>query len=362
MKRTFLLVTATALLVVIPAQSMAASKTSFSKPKSAGRTGIPTTNTILSGTNAPTSAIGINGDFYIDTKNTLIYGPKTKGKWLAPTSLRGLSGASGVDGKNGSDAKNIINASSTVGPPGEKGEKGATGSIGATGAQGPAGAAGSGTGPAGAKGDTGLPGAAGTSGTNGINGSNGSAGIQGLPGLPGAKGDKGNAGADGNNGSPGVNGSKGETGTAGSIGERGATGPSTSYFVNIPAWTLSTSTSASSISTQFGALEADTSYFFQIILDGTFAIANAAAIYFSPEIFSTSTGAAIQTQVHVSDSKGSVNGVQSRHYMFNIIGTITTGHSSSKLQITMTDVVGVTGDTPLTIKGSALLNLVGQIG
>ena len=72
MKRTSLLVIATALLIVFPTQSFAATKASVSKPKSAGRTGVATSNTILSGTNAPTSAIGINGDFYIDIKNANI--------------------------------------------------------------------------------------------------------------------------------------------------------------------------------------------------------------------------------------------------------------------------------------------------
>lgn len=105
MKRTSLALITTALLIALPAQSFAATKASVSKPKSAGRTVVAIPNTILSGTTPPSSAIGINGDFYIDVKNANIYGPKSKGKWLTKTSLRGIAGTDGLDGKNGSDAK-----------------------------------------------------------------------------------------------------------------------------------------------------------------------------------------------------------------------------------------------------------------
>ena len=279
MKRTSLLVIATALLIVFPTQSFAATKASVSKPKSAGRTGVATSNTILSGTNAPTSAIGINGDFYIDIKNANIYGPKSKGKWLTPTSLRGLSGTNGVDGKNGTDAKNITNASTSVGPQGIQGEKGATGSIGATGAQGPAGSSGSGTGPAGAKGDTGASGAPGISGTNGINGTNGSVGSQGptgsqgstgltgftgltgntgATGSPGAKGDTGSAGADGTNGAPGTVGAKGDTGAA---GPSRAVAGTFAFDAN-----LSGSARTSKVSNDFGNFESGKKYLVHVFL------------------------------------------------------------------------------------------------
>ena len=212
MKRTSLALITTALLIALPAQSFAATKASVSKPKSAGRTVAAIPNTILSGTTPPSSAIGINGDFYIDVKNANIYGPKSKGKWLTKTSLRGIAGTDGLDGKNGSDAKNISSVSSSVGPQGIQGEKGATGSIGAagnsgaTGPQGPAGASGSGTGPTGAKGDTGLTGPPGNSGAKGDTG---------LTGSAGSIGAKGETGTVGSTGAPGSIGSKGETGTVG---------------------------------------------------------------------------------------------------------------------------------------------------
>ena len=212
MKRTSLALITATLLIALPAQSFAATKASVSKPKSAGRTVAAIPNTILSGTTPPSSAIGINGDFYIDVKNANIYGPKSKGKWLTKTSLRGIAGTDGLDGKNGNDAKNISSVSSSVGPQGIQGEKGATGSIGAagnsgaTGPQGPAGASGSGTGPTGAKGDTGLTGPPGNSGAKGDTG---------LTGSAGSIGAKGETGTVGSTGAPGSIGSKGETGTVG---------------------------------------------------------------------------------------------------------------------------------------------------
>ena len=350
MKRTSLTLITTALLIALPAQSFAATKASVSKPKLAGRTVSAIPNTILSGTTPPSSAIGIDGDFYIDVKNANIYGPKLKGKWLTKTSLRGIAGVNGLDGKNGSDAKNISTASSTAGPQGIQGEKGATGSngaagnSGATGAQGPAGASGSNTGTAGAKGDTGL---------TGLTGNGGAKGETGLTGSTGPIGAKGETGTAGSNGNPGLAGSRGETGTV---------GPSFSYFVTIPSWSLSTASPSSSNSAEFGILEANAFYNFQIILDGTFATTNSSAFYFNAEVLSNSPSSTILSQVFVSDSRGYVNGVQSRHYMFNIIGTISTGPASAKLLITMSDIVGVTGTAPLAITGKAILNLVGQIG
>jgi hypothetical protein len=49
-------------------------------------------NSVLNGTGVPSSSLGVNGDFYIDTNNSQIYGPKTAGSWGSPTSLLGLTG------------------------------------------------------------------------------------------------------------------------------------------------------------------------------------------------------------------------------------------------------------------------------
>ena len=44
-------------------------------------------NTILSGSGAPASGLGSDGDFYLNTDNFDFYGPKTSGSWGSPTPL-----------------------------------------------------------------------------------------------------------------------------------------------------------------------------------------------------------------------------------------------------------------------------------
>ena len=152
---------------------------SVTKLKSAGRTANSIPNTILNGTKAPSKSIGINGDFYIDTKNLNIYGPKKNDSWPAAISLRGIAGTdgkTGTPGVAGSDGKTITNTSTsagTAGTPGATGLTGAAGSSGAAGETGAAGASGSAgpagpTGPAGSTGATGATGAAGASGLSGV--------------------------------------------------------------------------------------------------------------------------------------------------------------------------------------------------
>ena len=149
---------------------------SVTKLKSAGRTANSIPNTILNGTKAPIKSIGINGDFYIDTKNLNIYGPKKNDSWPAAISLRGIAGTdgkTGTPGVAGTDGKTITNTSTSAGTPGATGLTGAAGSSGAAGETGAAGASGSAgpagpTGPAGSTGATGATGAAGASGSLGV--------------------------------------------------------------------------------------------------------------------------------------------------------------------------------------------------
>lgn len=51
--------------------------------------------TILNGTSNPSSSIGVNGDFYINTTTSMIFGPKASGAWPAGKSLIGPKGDSG---------------------------------------------------------------------------------------------------------------------------------------------------------------------------------------------------------------------------------------------------------------------------
>jgi hypothetical protein len=72
--------------------------------------------TVLSGSGVPVAGLGVDGDFYIDTLASDLYGPKSAGVWGVPTSLIGPQGDTG-----------------------ETGPTGPTGPTGATGATGPAG-------------------------------------------------------------------------------------------------------------------------------------------------------------------------------------------------------------------------------
>ena len=147
-----------------------------SETYAAGRTAKSIANTVLSGAGVPAKSLGIDGDFYIDTKSMNMYGPKKNNSWPLPVSLRGPQGPAGIagsDGKNASTSSVSAGAAGAAGPQGPAGPAGPKGETGATGPQGPAGPAGSNTGtagPAGPKGDTGATGAQGPKGDTGAAG------------------------------------------------------------------------------------------------------------------------------------------------------------------------------------------------
>ena len=104
-------------LAVLFTIAILTTSTSVISTHAAGRTAASIPNTILNGRGAPDDTLGINGDFYIDIRSILLYGPKAKGKWPLPQNLQGPTGAAGVsgsDGKNGADAKTVSNASTTA--------------------------------------------------------------------------------------------------------------------------------------------------------------------------------------------------------------------------------------------------------
>lgn len=72
---------------------------------------------VLSGSGAPGGGLGVNGDFYINTSNYDIYGPKAGGSWGSPTSLVGPAGAGSgdVNGPSGSIASEIALFDGTTG-------------------------------------------------------------------------------------------------------------------------------------------------------------------------------------------------------------------------------------------------------
>jgi hypothetical protein len=71
-------------LALIPS-AIAAPKTTV---KAAGPLITKVVNTILNGVGVPSKKVGINGDFYIDTKDLVLYGPKTNGAWKKLSSLK----------------------------------------------------------------------------------------------------------------------------------------------------------------------------------------------------------------------------------------------------------------------------------
>ena len=211
------------------AQANPLKKSTISK---AGRVVTPGINTLLSGKGAPKSTKGIDGDFYIDTNNMNIYGPKTNNKWPAPVPMKGTPGTNGANGTNGSTGATGAKGTSTTG------SDGAPGAPGAPGATGPSGAPGS-TGPAG----SGSPGAA---GSNGASGSNGTNGTNGSPGSIGATGPKG------------------ETGTVGLTGPAG----SVTSAMGLLVFTAMIGTSSSTSIKDFGSFTSGKSYVVQLLLHG----------------------------------------------------------------------------------------------
>jgi len=227
------------LILAISTSLAIPSSIAATKPKAAGRSSTAVINTILNGKGAPSNTLGINGDFYIDTRSLLISGPKANGKWPSSRSLQGANGVNGIDGKNGTSAKNVTTASTVAGPVGPQGERGEKGVDGSAGTNGGAGA-------------DGLPGVAGAQGPTGATGpaGSGATGAQGSAGASGARGETGTVG------SQGASGARGETGTAGPSEVR----VGTLTFANI-----SGSVGSSSVATLSG-LKAGKSYLIRVLI------------------------------------------------------------------------------------------------
>ena len=352
--RSLIAITIAVTLAITPS-AIAAPKTTL---KAAGRVTTTVVNTIRSGAGIPTKAIGIDGDFYIDSKNANLYGPKTKGVWKILTSLKQneTKSVTTVIGERG--------GMGATGAQGDKGDKGATGNTGAVGSAGSMGA----TGAAGAKGNegatgaTGLSGATGSIGVTGATGSAGPTGVQGvkgdtgLSGLTGAQGVKGDTGLTG---SQGIKGDTGTVGTQGVKGDVGAAGVSISYFADLGSWTLSTNQSVgTSDSSTFGNLDTG-SYTFEIMVDGTFSPNTTAEMTIGMQVI-TSAGT-MDYRVFASDSPAYINGFGNRHYQFLIIGKIVcTGATTLKMRAV--DQYGATLNNLLNFSGRALINKVGSIG
>lgn len=209
-------------------------------------------NSLLSGVGAPGSQRGAPSDWYIDTTNNELYGPKGSNYWPTEGIPLGqpfdgktmlVGGGGGSSGGGGGTAGTItIGTVTTVAagdpatvtnvgtpeaailnfniPSGATGSQGATGPTGATGPAGPTGA----TGAQGAQGATGPQGDAGATGATGAVGATGPTGLQGDTGLTGATGAQGATGDTGATGAQGPQGNPGQQGLTGATGATGAQG------------------------------------------------------------------------------------------------------------------------------------------
>jgi len=314
--------------------------TSVISVSAAGRTAASIPNTILNGKGQPITSLGINGDFYIDTRSLLIYGPKAKGKWPLPQNLQGPIGATGVtgvsgnDGKNGSDAKSGTSNANIVGTTGPQGERGLTGAAGPAGPAGAAGSSGAGGGTAGATGATGAVGATGASGSAGSIGPSGPTGTTGATGLTGT------------------------TGASGAPGDAGAAGTSEVKIISIPNFTINTSTPLGvASSSAFGSLAINSSYFFQIYLTG-----QASATYFDFAATVSSTGETPIYNFFASRSKLVTLAGKNIVYGVTITGTIKTAGTVSSLAVDLIDITGESSvESGVTFSGRVYLQKVGII-
>lgn len=336
--RTLILVLLINVLTVPP--SYAGPRRELVRLFMAGRVTTAVPNTILSGTSAPRSSIGIEGDFYIDVKALDLYGPKGKSSWPNPISLRGpqgVAGAKGVNGTNGVDGKNSSSAGST-GPQGIAGPIGPRGEVGITGAIGPAGP----TGAAGPMGPAGAPGATGAAGLAGA------AGTQGSPGA---------------NGAPGSAGATGGIGLTGATGAAGATGPSNAYQGGITfAGNIQGVSGTSQVSDAFGTLAAGKSYIFRVRIQSY----NAAQLLLTYPLALTvsAQGASPTISYSYSVANGSLWISAAKREEVTIFADISIDGSAvvSSYSLTVTITCGTnTTSFPVALAGNFVGILVGQI-
>jgi len=331
--RFFVAITLITSLAILPS-AIAGDKASN---KAAGPSPTTVVNTILSGAGVPSKTLGINGDFYIDTKNLNLYGPKTKGVWKVATSLKSK------------DVPVVTNVIGESGAMGQTGAKGATGDNGATGATGP-------------QGVPGIQGLTGLIGTTGVAGAVGLAGAAGTPGVAGAKGD---AGATGAKGDPGVAGAKGETGTTGGKGDTGGAGAqgvagiSVAKFVTLPETILATGVDGGTSSNIFFTADSIGNYTFEVLVSGLVLFDNQMKLY--AEIVTGDMAIGNQFTV-ASDSISGVNQLSGRQYGFRIIGTAANVALGTSFSVKVGIVNAVLPTKNITFTGRALVNKVGSIG
>jgi hypothetical protein len=278
----------------------------------AGRTAKSIANTVLSGAGVPAKSLGIDGDFYIDTKSMNMYGPKKNNSWPLPVSMRGPqgpTGAAGTDGKNGTSG--AVSA-------------GTAGTAGAAGPQGPAG-------PAGPKGETGATGPAGS-----------------------------------NTGTAGPTGPKGDTGATGAQGPKGDAGAAGAVSINHGALTFGSLISgvagSSAVSSQFGTFVAGRSYVVDVLIYAT----NADVPPYSLKVaFAASNGSpTIATKYIVTDGYSYRSSASKTEYSIYAKVIIDGSSVANNFGLTATVTCGEptsTNSAKLTVNGDYVAHLVGSI-
>jgi len=392
-KTTFIAFALITTLISSP-QAFPAGKTSL-VVKDAARSSKSIPNTILSGNVIPVKTVGIDGDFYIDLKNANLYGPKTKGVWKLATTLRvpetkdvvvpvagidgakgntgeqglaGANGTNGVDGAKGADgvkgADGAKGATGLTGATGATGFTGATGAIGATGAKGETGAIGA----TGAKGETGATGLTGAAGTNGTAGAKGDTGTAGTNGVDGSKGDTGLAGAKGDQGIQGIKGDTGLTGSSGSQGATGATGAagiSNAQWVVLSSKALVTTSGGRSIDIiSTASLSADSSYTFEVMVNGLVPVGNTEDLFIGGTISVCTAGdcVPITNQYCIaSNSESYANGIKSKHFGIRIMGAYTNASGTPLFGVNI-NIQTASLLSSISFSGTALITKVGSIG
>jgi hypothetical protein len=358
--RSLVAITLALSLAILPS-ALAVEKTST---KAAGPSSTKVVNTILSGAGLPSKTLGINGDFYIDTKNLNLYGPKTKGVWKLTTSLKPKEPAiaSVVTGDTGPSG-----SKGDTGEQGGKGEKGLTGDKGAIGDKGATGARGL----QGIQGVAGWIGATGSTGTPGVAGAKGDTGTQGIQGIQGAKGDTGTQGiqgiqgAKGDTGTQGIQGVKGETGSQGTQGVKGDTGLpgdagiSVAKFAIVPFATLAITTAGNSTSQAFFTASSSGNYTFEVIVSGIARESD--VLMLNAQIVVENSPITNQFAI-ASDAVSNANGSPGRQFGFTVIGAAAGVSAGEIFSLRITNRVEVSGGASINFIGRALVNKVGSIG
>ena len=366
--KTISILTLAALAATASTATPSFASTPSKKVHMAGRAITTSANTIRNGKGAPSNALGVDGDFYIDTLKLDFYGPKANGRWSSPVSLRGPAGTNGADGKTGATGSNGPagatgakgSSGGATGPTGAQGPIGPQGPAGIQGVSGPAGPAGP-AGPIGLTGDTGPAGATGATGPAGPAGASGAPGPQGAQGLPGSTGSTGLQGIQGLQGASGLTGAQGLQGIQGATGSTGATGPSQiSVGTIVFAQVLQANMGASITSNAFGSFAAGKDYLVHLMIYGVRASSDFASLRVN--VYALGGSPTIQTHYLVSDGNSYRIPAGENETNLDVLASVDGSAVGTAFQLGVTvSSLDDTSSDAITFAGTYLNELVGSI-